>query len=90
MRSISFSQLGKVHQYVTVSAGATSRVFYLKIPDSCVGFLREISSNHFNDVKWCVYVDGECVIRDFEVQLGIMGNPKRIDPPYLLHRDVEI
>lgn len=90
MNAISFSQLGKIHQYATVSVGETSRVYYLKIPGSCVGFLNQISSNYYTGVKWHVYVDGECVERDVEVQLGIMGDPRRIDPPYLVNNYVEV
>lgn len=91
INAIPFSTLGKIHQYVTVNANtAKQRVFYLKIPNSCVGFINRMASNWFDDVKFHFVIDGETVERNIERQLGLMSNPVKIDPPYLVRNYIEI
>jgi archaellum component FlaG (FlaF/FlaG flagellin family) len=89
--SIPFSQLGQIHQYATVSAGITNqRVFYLKIPDSCVGFITRMASNWLDNIKFHFIIDGEIVERNIERQIGPMGDATKIDPPYLVKNYIEV
>lgn len=89
MNTVPFGQFGNVHQYTTVKAGEESRVFYLKIPDGCVGFIYKLASNYYDGVKWYFYIDGELIVKDLEKTFGDMGNPAEINPPYLVKDRIE-
>ena len=90
MNSFSFSQLGNTHQYQTVASGETKRIFYLKIPNSCKGFINRWASNYYSGVKWTVKIDGEIIERAVEMQLGDINNPRIIEPEIMVTSNIEI
>jgi hypothetical protein len=69
------------HQVVTVPAGETKRVFYLKIPEKAVGFLKYVGNTYFLNDYLYWYVDYEPVIDPYiERVLGTINSPLPIVP----------
>lgn len=60
MMTIPFGQLFETSQYSSVSPGGNVRVFYGKIPNSCVGFVRSFATLvWYPSVMYDIRVDGE-------------------------------
>lgn len=73
---IPFSQHFKVHQYATVPAGGVNvRVFYGKIPNSCVGFLYKVGNNYHSGCSLSWKIDGSTVEGDIERTIGEIDHP---------------
>jgi len=87
--AIPFSQFGKIHQYKTVGAGKSARVFYLKIPNSCVGFLNQIGNNWFDNTYYVWKIDGAVVENKIERMIGEINSPKEFEPPFLVVDKIE-
>jgi hypothetical protein len=91
---IPFSQLGSVHQYASISASSTGRVFYLKIPDSCVGFIYKVGTSPFQtDTYLALVIDGMTVEKKIERMNGSIDTPVQFNDenggPYLVKDYVE-
>lgn len=87
--SFPFHEFGKVHQYATIPAGQRGRVFYFKVPETCVAFISEIASNWYQDTHLVWVIDGETVDSKIERMLGPLQDPHRIDPPYVAKDYIE-
>jgi len=91
---IPFSQHFPVHQYATVSAGAVdSRVFFGKIPSTCVGFIYKIGNNYHAGCHLTWKIDGVTVEKQIERQIGGIDHPAQYNEdnggPYLVKDYVE-
>ena len=90
---IPFSQYFKVHQYATVPANSTARVFYGKLPNSMVGFVYKIGNNYHSGsvLRWMI--DGTDVEREIERQIGSVDRPAQYNMenggPYLVKDYIE-
>jgi hypothetical protein len=89
MIAIPFSQFGKVHQYKEIAAGESGRVYYLKIPDSCVGFIQQVANNYFDNTYLVWKIDGATVENKIERMIGKINNPKEFNPPFLVQDKIE-
>ncbi|RLF35611.1 MAG: hypothetical protein DRM99_04285 [Thermoplasmata archaeon] len=90
MKSIPFSELGKIHQYKTISSGESGTVFYLKIPESCVGFIRKMANTFYRDTYYQLIIDGEIVENKIERTVGEIDNPVAINPPILVRNYIKV
>jgi len=87
--AIPFSQIGNIHQYATIAANSSGRVFYLKIPESTVGFLQKAATNWFNNTYYSWAVDGAIVESKIERMLASITEPQNFEPPYLVKNNIE-
>lgn len=88
-RVLQFSQLGKPHQYTTISAGSSGRVFYFEIPKKMVAFLKMVANNWYDDTYFTWIVDGEIIDPKVERAFGLVDRPKIYDPPILVKNYIE-
>ena len=90
---IPFSQYFKVHQYATVPANSTARVFYGKLPNSKVGFIYKVGNNYHSESSLRWIIDGADVERNIERQIGSIDSPAQFKMdnggPYLVKDYVE-
>ena len=79
-KSIPFSSLFNIQQNTNVIAGGSERVFYGKIPDSCVGFMNVVATvAWFSGVTYDIRVDGESfsrIERDITLANPLVYHPK--------------
>ncbi len=88
METIPFANLANTFQAATIEAGANGRVFFLKIPESAVGFLKLIGNNWFSNTYFEFIIDGE-VVKKVEHQIGNINDPTSFDPPYVVRDRLE-
>jgi hypothetical protein len=80
----------KPYQYATIAAGESGRVYYYKIPDSCVGFIQQVANAWFANTKLDWIVDGEHVEPNLiERQIATIIEPKEYNPPILVRNYIE-
>ena len=77
------------YQYATIAANRSGRVYYMKVPQSCVAFIEQVANNWFADTYLDWIVDGQKV--ELQVQRAIAGLtiPKEYRPPILAKDYIE-
>jgi len=75
-----FSRIGKTYNTTIAEAGKTTRVFYLEIPENCVGFLYYAGIN--TDLPYALIIDDE----EVNEIIGTVNNPSIFNPPFLIQK----
>ena len=81
----------KPHQYTTIQPGSSGRVYYMKVPESCVAFIERIGNNYFDNTYYKVYIDGELMESNvIERQIAPINQPLVLVEPILVKNYIEV
>jgi hypothetical protein len=72
----------KPHQYLTVPAGETKRVYFYKLPGNHKGVIQRVGNTFYKDTKARWLVDGKEVYgQSIEREIANINNPLELRPP---------